>query len=212
MILLLEVRTESAQAVKTLPMHCDVHQALSRVAADPEGRHFQAAMQAQLNKINDFYRAKELQLEVRSVASLNAACFWEGCKVSPKSAGVGDPETPGKPGARALTAFRADCADLRKYAVVCANASEFYLSTKHLDGRTACDEWLTCPCAAAAELHRGNKVMQEAQQTVGGGVGTNPGAADSGSGAAQPAVLLHVPKTGGAHDGGGDHLQGSCDV
>ena len=96
MILLLEVRTESAQAVKTLPMHCDVHQALSRVAADPEGRHFQAAMQAQLNKINDFYRAKELQLEVRSVASLNAACFWEGCKVSPKSAGVGDPETPGE--------------------------------------------------------------------------------------------------------------------
>lgn len=35
-----------------------------RAAADPEGLHFQAAMQAQLEKINTFYRAKELQLEV----------------------------------------------------------------------------------------------------------------------------------------------------
>ena len=34
-------------------------------AADPEGRHFQAAMQAQLEKISKFYRAKELQLEAR---------------------------------------------------------------------------------------------------------------------------------------------------
>ena len=54
--------------------------------------------------------------------------------------------------------------------------------------------------------------MQEAQQTVGGGIGTYPRAADSGRGAAQPAILLHVPKASGAHDGSGDHLQGSCEM
>ncbi len=39
-------------------------------AADPQGRHFQAAMQAQLDKISNFYRAKELQLEVTSTVCI----------------------------------------------------------------------------------------------------------------------------------------------
>ena len=75
----LEVRTDLAQAVTTPPMHCaDTRQALSRVAADPEGRHFQAAMQAQLEKINAFYRAKELQLEVTSVSAFDAVGIQAG--------------------------------------------------------------------------------------------------------------------------------------
>ena len=60
----------------------------------------------------------------------------------------------------------------------------------------------------AAELYRGDQVMQEAQSAVGRGAGANASAASSGRGAAQPAVFLHLTEAGGAHDGGGDHIQG----
>ena len=93
-------------------------------AADPQGRHFQAAIQAQLEKISKFYRAKELQLEVRA-----PGCLLMYLRPLDKTfdlrlrSSIAFPEqealrSQGKPGARALTVFRADCADLRKYAVV----------------------------------------------------------------------------------------------
>ena len=78
-------------------------------------------MQEQLEKINTFYRAKELQLEVTTMLT-----FWVACLIVPviyysniDCAPVKDMlRNQGKPGARALAAFRSDCADLRKYAVV----------------------------------------------------------------------------------------------
>ena len=66
--------------VRTCAAGCEVGRVVSTpltssvIAADPEGRHFQAAIQAQLEKISNFYRAKELQLEVMALCAYDGLC------------------------------------------------------------------------------------------------------------------------------------------